>query len=247
MGTVTRLLRPPPVGMVSPGKARPTDWAAATAGADTVEWTAKHGRVADRGCDTLGTMTVSVTGGDGAYVMRTGRTVLRPWEASDLEPFASLNADAEVMRYFVSPLTRAESDRLARRFIDHFQAHGFGFWALEIPGTSRLAGFVGLMHVSFSASFTPAVEIGWRLARPMWGRGYASEAARAAVRFGFERLGLAEIVACAVPGNARSRAVMERIGMVHDPVGDFDHPLVPAGHPLRRHVLYRLKIPALAM
>jgi RimJ/RimL family protein N-acetyltransferase len=192
-------------------------------------------------------MIASVTTGDGAYVVRTERTVLRPWEERDLEPFADLNADAEVMRYFVSPLTRAESDRLARRLIDHCRAHGFGFWALEIRDTSGLAGFVGLMHVSFAASFTPAVEIGWRLARPMWGRGYASEAARAAVRFGFERLGLAEIVAYAVPDNARSRAVMQRIGMVHDPAGDFDHPAVPVGHPLRRHVLYRLKVPAVAM
>jgi RimJ/RimL family protein N-acetyltransferase len=192
-------------------------------------------------------MNASITAAHGACVLRTERTVLRPWEESDLEPLARLNADPEVMRHFEAPLTRAESDRVASRLVDHFRRRGFGFWALEIPGTTRFAGFVGLMHVSFIAAFTPAVEIGWRLARPMWGHGYATEAARGAVRFGFRALDLAEIVAYTVPDNARSRAVMDRIGMARDPAGDFDHPAVPAAHPLRRHVLYRLKAPAVAV
>ncbi|MBV8753271.1 MAG: GNAT family N-acetyltransferase [Hyphomicrobiales bacterium] len=177
---------------------------------------------------------------DEGHSIRTARTLLRPWRPSDLEPFARMNADPEVMEHFEAPVTRAQSDASAARFSDHITAHGYGFWAVEIPGVAEFVGFVGLLPVEFVADFTPAVEIGWRLGRPYWRHGYASEAARGAARFGFDVLGLREIVAYTVPANVRSRAVMTRIGMVHDPAGDFEHPKVTLGHRLRPHVLYRL-------
>jgi RimJ/RimL family protein N-acetyltransferase len=174
------------------------------------------------------------------HTLRTERTLLRPWRSSDLAPFAHLNVDPEVMEHFEAPLTRAQSDASAARFSDHVNAHGYGFWAVEVPGVAEFVGFVGLLPVEFVAHFTPAVEIGWRLGRLYWGHGYASEAARGAARFGFDVLGLREIVAYTVPAHVRSRAVMTRIGMVHDPADDFEHPQVPVGHRLRPHVLYRL-------
>lgn len=170
----------------------------------------------------------------------TARLRLRAWRDSDLAPFARLNADAQVMAHFPSVLSRADSDGLAARIRAHFDAHGFGFWALEVPGVTDFAGFVGLARPGFRAHFTPCVEIGWRLAREHWGRGYAAEAAWAAARFGFERLGLAEIVSFTAQGNHRSRRVMERIGMTRSPDDDFDHPSLAVEHRLARHVLYRL-------
>lgn len=171
---------------------------------------------------------------------RTERLLLRTWRPSDREPFARMNADPEVMRHFPAPLQRAESDALADRIEAHFAAHGFGLWAVEVVGGAPFVGFVGLQVVPFEAPFTPAVEIGWRLAASAWGRGYATEAAREAVRIAFEELRLPALVSFTTPQNVRSRRVMERIGMVPDPAGDFDHPRLPEGHPLRRHVLYRL-------
>jgi RimJ/RimL family protein N-acetyltransferase len=168
----------------------------------------------------------------------TARTVLRRWRPEDLAPFAALNADAEVMRHFPAVLSRAESDALAGRIEEQFARHGFGLWALELPGVP-FAGYVGLSVPRFEAAFTPCVEIGWRLARDHWGHGYACEAAGAVLAFGFEQLGLPEIVSFTVPANTRSRRVMERIEMTRDPAEDFLHPLLPEGHPLRRHVLYR--------
>ena len=173
-------------------------------------------------------------------VLRTDRLLLRPWRPEDREPFARLNADAEVMEFFVSPLSREASDAFADRVESGFADRGFGPWAVEEIETGTFIGFAGLLHQSFEAAFTPAFEIGYRLARPAWGRGYATEAARAAVRHGFECAGLTEIVSMTATSNLRSRAVMGRLGMTHDPADDFDHPNVPAGHPLRRHVLYRL-------
>jgi len=118
--------------------------------------------------------------------------------------------------------------------------HGFGQWVVELPGATSFLGVVGLETVSYQAHFTPAVEVAWRLARPFWDRGYATESARAAVDYGFDELGLREIVALTVPANQRSRRVMERLGMTRAPEDDFDHPRVPEG-PLKRHVLYRLR------
>ncbi len=177
---------------------------------------------------------------DPGPVLRTARLVLRPWGDEDLEHVTALNADPQVMAHFPAPLSPAESEALAGRVRAHFAQHGFGVWAMEIPGVAPFAGFVGLFHVAFSAPFTPAVEIGWRLAARHWGHGYVTEGARAALRFGFEQLGLEEIVSFTVAANHRSWRVMERIGMRRSPDEDFDHPRLPAGHPLARHILYRL-------
>ena len=147
------------------------------------------------------------------------------------------------MRYFPSTLSRARSDEAIGRATEHFDRHGFGWWAVEVREDSSFAGFVGLQVPSFEASFTPCVEIGWRLGKEHWGRGYAPEGARAALAFGFEKVGLEEIVSFTTLANAPSRRVMEKIGMRHDPAEDFDHQRVPEGSPLRRHVLYRLDRP----
>jgi RimJ/RimL family protein N-acetyltransferase len=171
--------------------------------------------------------------------IETPRLLLRPWRDTDLAPFAALNADPEVMRHFPALLSRDESDALAARIRASFEAQGWGLWAVEEKGGAPFIGFVGLNRPTFDAPFMPAVEIGWRLARAAWGAGYASEAARAALRFGFEQLALDAIVSFTAPVNTRSRAVMERLGMVNTGQ-DFDHPRVPEGSPLRRHVLYRL-------
>jgi RimJ/RimL family protein N-acetyltransferase len=172
--------------------------------------------------------------------LATDRLRLRPWRPSDLAPFAAINADPRVMEFFPKRLDRSESDAVAARIGEHFERHGFGPWAIEVPNSADFIGFVGLSVPRFEAHFTPCVEVGWRLAYDHWGRGYATEAARAVVEFGFRRLGLDEIVSFAVPANKRSRRVMERLGMTHRPEEDFDHPMIPEGHPLRRHVLYRL-------
>jgi ribosomal-protein-alanine N-acetyltransferase len=166
---------------------------------------------------------------------------LRPWRDEDLAPFAALNADLRVMEHFPGLLSREESDHTVSRFRAHFDRHGFGLWAVEVIGGAPFIGFVGLAVPAFEAHFTPCVEIGWRLAAEHWGRGYATEAARAAVDFAFGTVGLEQIVSFTVPANTRSRRVMKRLGMSHSPADDFDHPKLPEGHPLRRHVLYRLR------
>lgn len=170
----------------------------------------------------------------------TPRLVLRPWRPSDLEPFATLNADPEVMEFFPSCLSREESDSLAARIQAHDLAYGFCFFAAELTGVSPFIGFMGISNVPFEAAFTPAVEIGWRLARPFWNRGLATEGSAAVLSYAFNVIKLPEVVSFTVPGNIRSRRVMEKIGMQHDRAGDFDHPRLPAGDPLRRHVLYRI-------
>jgi ribosomal-protein-alanine N-acetyltransferase len=175
--------------------------------------------------------------------LRTERLWLRRWRASDRAPFAALNADPVVMQYFPASLSRAESDELIDRIEAEFERDGWGLWALEERHTREFLGFTGLAHASFEAHFTPAIEIGWRLAHAAWGRGYATEAARRAATFAFETLTLDELVSFTAVGNLRSRAVMQRLGMTHDPREDFDHPRVREGHDLRRHVLYRLPGP----
>lgn len=169
----------------------------------------------------------------------TDRLVLRRWSSADRVPFAELNADAEVMRYLPAPLTRAESDALVDRIEAGFDEFGFGLWALEVRATGTFIGFVGLTRQTFQAHFTPTVEVGWRLARSSWGNGYATEAARTALTFGFTEAGLDEIVSMTTRTNTRSRAVMDRLGMARDVADDFQHPLLPDGHPLSPHVLYR--------
>ena len=174
-------------------------------------------------------------------MLRTPRLILREWRAEDIAPFAAMNADPAVREHFPALLSMAESAASAEGIQAHIARHGFGFWAVEVPGVAPFIGFVGIARVPFEAAFTPAVEAGWRLARAHWGQGYATEGARAAVADGFGRLGLGAIVAFTVPGNWRSRRVMARLGMTHDPADDFDHPRLPAISPLRRHVLYRLQ------
>jgi RimJ/RimL family protein N-acetyltransferase len=173
-------------------------------------------------------------------MLRTDRLILRRWRDSDREPFAALNADPAVMEHFPSALTREQSDAMVDAIEAGFDAYGFGLWALEIAETGEFIGFTGLSVPSFDAPFTPTVEVGWRLARPAWGHGYASEAARHAVAHGLHDAGLPEIVSFTTVGNVRSRAVMERIGMTRDPADDFDHPRLPVDSPLRPHVLYRI-------
>lgn len=172
--------------------------------------------------------------------LRGERIVLRSWRPEDLEPFAALNTDRRVMEHYPAPLSREESDAFVRERVEpHFAEHGFGLWAVEVRAVSPFVGYVGLSVPTFEAEFTPCVEVGWRLAFEHWGRGYATEAARVAIDFGFAEAGLDEIVSFTVPANRRSIAVMERLGMTY--ANEFDHPRLPPGDRLRRHVLYRLR------
>jgi RimJ/RimL family protein N-acetyltransferase len=170
----------------------------------------------------------------------TPRLVLRDWRESDRAPFAALNADPRVMEHFPGTLTREQSDALVQRITATIARHGFGFWAVEVRATEEFVGFVGLSVPPFEAAFTPCVEIGWRIAFAHWGKGIATEGARAALDAAFGQLGLAEVVSFTTT-NVRSQRVMERLGMRHDARDDFDHPALPAGHPLQRHVLYRMR------
>jgi RimJ/RimL family protein N-acetyltransferase len=171
--------------------------------------------------------------------VRTDRLILRRWTPQDFEPFAAINADPAVMKYFRAPLDRTESDALLDRIEAGFEAHGFGLWAVEQVREPGLIGFVGLSVPGFEARFTPAVEVGWRLARSAWGNGFATEAAQRAIAAGFDDFGLDQVVSFTATTNTPSIAVMHRLGMTNDPAEDFAHPSLPAGHPLQRHVLYR--------
>ena len=176
--------------------------------------------------------------------LRTNRLLLRGWTQEDRVALAALNADPRVMEFLGTTMSRDQSDAMADRIESKFEQQGFGFWAVEVPDAARFIGFVGLNVPDFEAPFMPAVEIGWRLGADFWGCGYASEAARAALTFGFDVIGLDEIVAFTTESNIRSRSVMERIGMTHDLRDDFDHPSVPVDSPLRPHVLYRINAAA---
>ncbi len=176
----------------------------------------------------------------GAPELITDRLLLRAWAAADVEPFAAMNADPEVMQHFPSTLSREESDALVDGIRAGFEQHPFGLWAVELRDAGRFVGFTGLSVPTFDAPFMPAVEVGWRLARWAWGNGYATEAATATLDFGFSRAGLGDVVSFTSVSNVRSRAVMQRLGMTRDPTDDFEHPRIPPGHRLRVHVLYRL-------
>jgi RimJ/RimL family protein N-acetyltransferase len=173
-------------------------------------------------------------------VLTTSRLRLRLWRSEDLEPFAALNADPRVREFFPSVQSYQESADSMRYICDHFARRAFGLWAVEVIGGAPFIGFIGLAVPSFDAPFMPCVELGYRLAFEHWGRGYATEGARAALAFGFETLDLPEIVAMTAVENMRSRRVIERLGMRRNAADDFDHPNIVVGHPLRRHVLYRL-------
>jgi 3-dehydroquinate dehydratase/shikimate dehydrogenase len=172
--------------------------------------------------------------------LKTKRLILREWKAADREPFARVNAEPRVMEYLGEPLSRKQSDDLADRIETHSRTRGFGLCAAELAETGEFIGFIGLAVPGFEAAFSPCVEIGWRLAVEYWDKGLATEGAREVVRYAFEELKLPELVSFTTVGNKSSRRVMEKLGMTRDPADDFDHPKLPAGHPLRRHVLYRL-------
>ena len=169
--------------------------------------------------------------------LRGARVSLRGWREDDLDPFAALNADPAVTEFLAGPRSREASAQMMARLQAGIDERGWGLWAVDLGG--RCIGFTGITTPRFEAHFTPCVEIGWRLARDAWGRGYATEAARLALAYGFGELGLREIVAFTAVANLRSRRVMDKLGMQHRPEDDFDHPNLP-GHPLQRHVLYRL-------
>jgi RimJ/RimL family protein N-acetyltransferase len=173
--------------------------------------------------------------------IRTDRLVLRRWMQADREPFARINSDGAVMEFMPGPLSTEESNQMVDRIEAHFERYGFGLWAAELQRSAEFIGYIGLASPRFEAAFMPCVEIGWRLAREYWQRGLATEGASAVVRHAFEVLELPGLVSFTVPANVRSRRVMEKLGMTHDPREDFDHPLLPPGHRLRRHVLYRLE------
>jgi RimJ/RimL family protein N-acetyltransferase len=173
----------------------------------------------------------------------TERLLLREWRDADREPFAAMNGDPRVMEHFPSALSRAESDHMVDRILAHWRDDGCGLWAVERTGDGAFLGFTGLAAPGTSPGMPPFVEVGWRFAVDAWGHGYATEAATAAVAWGFDVLGLEEIASWTTTRNVKSRAVMERIGMTHDTADDFDHPRLPVGHPQRRHVLYRLRRP----
>jgi RimJ/RimL family protein N-acetyltransferase len=173
-----------------------------------------------------------------ATTLTSERLILRPWRDEDLDPLFAINGDPESMRYFAATMNRAESDAWAARMRAHFAEHGWGFWVVAEEATREFVGVVGLMTIPWQADFTPAVEIGWRIGPRFRRQGYAEEAARAALGFGFATLGLQKIVAFTVPGNAPSWKLMEKLGMTA--AGEFDHPRLPEGHHYRRHLLYRL-------
>jgi RimJ/RimL family protein N-acetyltransferase len=175
--------------------------------------------------------------------LQTERLVLRRWQSEDRAPFAAMNADPEVMHHFRGPLDRAQSDAFLERIEQAFETHGYGLWVVELRSQPGLLGFAGLAWQTFEAAFTPALEVGWRFARSAWGHGYATEAGRAALAYGFEHADVDEIVSMTTRTNERSQAVMRRLGLTRDPNDDFEHPALPPGHPLRPHVLYRISRP----
>lgn len=176
-------------------------------------------------------------------MIETSRLILRSWRESDLEPWAALNADPEVMRHFPSTHSRVESDAMAARNQDHIDQHGFGLWAVARKDDGVFLGFAGLMVLRDNNPLAPGVEAGWRFARHAWGKGYATEAARAAMDDGFARMGLKQIVAFTARPNLPSQAVMGRLGMVRRTDLDFDHPMVPPGHILERHLVWSAEAP----
>jgi len=174
----------------------------------------------------------------------TARLVLRPFTDMDREPFFELHTHPLVVESLGSSPTRAENEAMLSRYGEELAGEGWGFWAAEVPGGSPFVGIVGLHRVNPALPCAPAVEVGWRLHPDHWGHGYATEAAAASLDFGFNEAGLDEVVAFTAAVNTRSQAVMERIGMTRDRNGDFDHPALPEGSPLRSHVLYRIGAPA---
>lgn len=173
----------------------------------------------------------------------TERLILRPWKNVDAPTFAAINQDEKVIEFLRGPLNLKECQNFIVKANDHIAKHGFGLWAVEVKETSEMIGFVGLNIPEFESHFTPCVEVGWRLASQAWGKGYATEAAKAVLEIGFRNFQLKEIVSFTVPQNLRSIAVMEKIGMKRDLQGDFFHPKLALDHPLSQHILYRITSP----
>lgn len=179
----------------------------------------------------------------GFGIIETERLILRKWKEEDLEPFSRMNTDVRVMEYYPKLLTFEETKAFIERISRHIEDHGYGLFACELKDTGEFIGYVGLSIPIIETEFTPCVEIGWRLAFHYWGKGYATEAARAVLKFGFEKTELREILSWTVPANVRSRRIMEKIGMIQDEAGGFMHPRMPEDHPLSWHVLYRMESP----
>lgn len=179
-------------------------------------------------------------------VLETPRLILRGWRDTDVEAWAAMCADPRVMEYFPSTRDRAWAEATAHLFRTELERNGYGWWPIEVKGGTPFAGVIILQEIPFEAHFTPAMEVGWWLAYDSWGHGYATEGARAALGFAFRELHRTEVVAITTPVNVRSRRVMQRLGMTRDPKDDFENPRIAEGHPLRTHVLYRLKAPPAA-
>lgn len=173
-------------------------------------------------------------------ILYTDRLIMRPWKSSDLYPFAEMNADPKVMEFYTNTLTFQETSALVEKFCKQFEEKGYGFWAIEAPKIANFIGYIGLNYWDLGTKFSPCIDIGWRLATPYWGKGYATEGAKAALQYGFEVLNISEIVSMATVGNTRSHQVMKRLGMRTDSSENFEHPKLPKGHPLSWRVLYRL-------
>ncbi|HEV8053187.1 MAG TPA: GNAT family N-acetyltransferase [Parachlamydiaceae bacterium] len=173
-------------------------------------------------------------------IIETNRLILRHWQQEDLEHFVAMNSDPHVMEHFPALKSFDESLKEYHAIAEHFEKNGYGCWAVSEVNKAEFIGFIGLRYIDFLAAFTPTVEVGWRLKYEYWGKGYATEGAKASLNYGFEILRLPEIISFTSTQNLRSRAVMERIGMQPCPNNDFDHPKLPDGHPLRRHIFYRV-------
>ncbi|CEK11103.1 GNAT family N-acetyltransferase [Legionella hackeliae] len=173
-------------------------------------------------------------------IVESERIIIREWREADHPFFATMNSNRQVMEYLPALLTQEESSAMIVRIAAHIQQHGFGLWAAEFKETKEFMGFIGLNIPSFSAHFTPCIEIGWRLSLPFWGKGLATEGAKAVLAYAFEYLGLKEIVSFTTVSNVRSQRVMQKIGMTHDKSDDFCHPRLPLDHSLSKHVLYRI-------
>lgn len=172
--------------------------------------------------------------------IETDRLILRAWKKEDLLPFAKLNASPQVMEHFPKTLSLEETQTLITNLQDRFIKNGFSFFATELKATKEFIGFIGLNIPGYVTPFTPCVEIGWRIDTEFWNKGYATEGALACLNYGFETLGLKEIVSFTATTNKPSEKVMQKIGMTRDLAGDFDHPSLDPDHPLSRHILYRI-------
>lgn len=173
--------------------------------------------------------------------LETEHLILRSWKEEDREPYFHINQDPKVIECLLGPLTEQQVDLFIEAMNKQQHDRNYTLWAVEEKATGGMMGFIGLNYVEWEAPFTPAVEIGWRLGSEYWGKGYATEGAKAVLEYGFEQLGLQEIVSFTVPANKRSQRVMEKIGMMREEKGDFCHPKLMADHPLSRHILCRLK------